>query len=163
MAIVSKVSRRITPLLALVAGMAIGGSGVMASISTLGEKERVKAELTAKEIGIYADRAHGQLDFYVANASPDYLGWPPVAAEPMPFSKLDGNKHVLQGQTQEKIDTAFKGFTMSGDTAIIYYANHRTRTSKGEPVDQLFENIHVWTREDGRWRLLGGLARKMRG
>lgn len=152
---------RLASLTMLVAGMAIGG-GVMASVARIDEKARVKAELSAKEIGIYADRAQGHLNFYIANASPDYLGWPPTAAEPMPFSKLDGNKNVLAGQTQERIDTAFKGFTMSGGTAIIYYSNHRTRTASGEPVDQLFENIHVWTKEKGRWRLLGGLARKMR-
>lgn len=155
------VTGRVASLLTLIAGMAIGG-GVMASVSTLDEKARVKAELSAKEIGIYADRAQGHLNFYVANASPDYLGWPPTAAAPMPFNKLDGNKNVLRGQTQERIDTAFKGFTMSGGTAIIYYSNHRTRTASGEAVDQLFENIHVWTKEKGRWRLLGGLARKMR-
>ena len=69
----------------------------------------------------------------------------------------------MHGQTKEKIDTSLKGFTLSGATAVIYYSNHRTMKADGTPVDQVFENIHVWTREDGRWKVLGGLARMVKG
>lgn len=120
-------------------------------------------EIWAKELAIYADRGNGQLDFYVANASPRYLGWPPTAAAPMPLDGVRRDSDAMRGKTREQIKTSFEGFTLSGGTAVIYYANHRTMKADGTPVDQLFENIHVWTQEDGQWRLIGGLARQTKG
>lgn len=120
-------------------------------------------EIWTKELAIYADRGNGQLDFYVDNASPRYLGWPPTAAEPMPLAGVRRDGDAMRGKTREQIKTSFKGFTLSGDTAVIYYANHRTMKADGTPVDQLFENIHVWAQEDGKWRLIGGLARQTKG
>ena len=125
--------------------------------------EQARAEIWANELGIYNGRSKGMFDFYIDHASEKYLGWPPTSPVPFPISTLRAGKAQLAGKTQEKIETIFKGFTMTGTTAIIYYTNHRTQTSVGAPVDQYFENIHVWTKESGTWKVLGGLARMTKG
>lgn len=154
-----------TKLAAVALGSALIGSA--ATIAATGPaRDPVAAardEIWAKELAIYADRGNGQLDFYVANASPRYLGWPPTAAAPMPLDGVRRDSNAMRGKTREQIKSSFKGFTLSGSTAVIYYANHRTMKADGTPVDQLFENIHVWTQENGKWRLIGGLARQMKG
>lgn len=141
-------------------------ASVAAPLAAAPEDERVaqvRQEIEAKELSIYSGRAKGQLDFYVDNASPHYLGWPPTAKAPFPLNGLRADRSAMAGKTQEKIETVFTGFTLSGATAVIYYTNHRTRTSDGKPVDQIFENIHVWSLEDGVWKVLAGLSRMTRG
>lgn len=123
--------------------------------------DELRQQIEANELAIYAGRGKGLLDFYVNHASPHYLGWPPVAKTPMTLADLRTNAATMRGKTQEKIDTSFKGFTVSGSTAVIYYTNHRTTTDDGKPVNQYFENIHVWTKESGQWRVIGGLSRLM--
>ncbi len=54
----------------------------------------------------------------------------------------------------EFVDLAFHG-----DTAVIFYKTHRTQRFDGTPVDESFETTHTWVREDGQWRVLGGMAR----
>lgn len=123
--------------------------------------EAVKKELWAKELSIYAGRGEGKLDFYIDNTSSQYLSWPPTVAAPMRLNTLKQNNTAMKGHEKEKIETQFKGFTLSGETAVIYYTNHRTMKADGTPVDQYFENIHVWVHENGAWKVLGGMSRLM--
>ena len=120
---------------------------------------RAREEIWAKEVNIYAGRSTGSLNFYVQNASDQYLGWPPTTDAPFPIATLRQGSAAMKGQTHEKIVTTFKGFTLSGTTAVIYYLNHRTALPDGTPTDQYYDNIHVWTREDGVWKILGGMSR----
>jgi ketosteroid isomerase-like protein len=117
-----------------------------------------KAIIFAKEQKIYGDRATGSMAYYAASTSPNYLGWPPTAAKPFPRQDLSSNNAGIKG-SKEKIDTQLVDFTMDGDTALIYYSNHRTARGDGTPVDEKFSNIHVWVKRDGDWKLLGGMAR----
>jgi hypothetical protein len=121
--------------------------------------EVARKQIWAKELAIYAGRGKGQLDFYIDNASQEYLGWPPTATAPFPLKDLRRDGIALRGKNQEKITTSFKGFTLSGETAVIYYTNHRTAKADGTPVDQYYENIHVWAREGEDWKVLGGMSR----
>lgn len=123
--------------------------------------DALRQQIEANELAIYAGRGQGLLDFYINHASPKYLGWPPVAKTPMTLGDLRTNAASMRGKTQEKIDTSFKGFTVSGSTAVIYYTNHRTMTDDGKPVNQYFENIHVWAKEGDQWHVIGGLSRLM--
>jgi ketosteroid isomerase-like protein len=118
---------------------------------------KAKAEIWAKEKAIYAGRANGSVQYYFDNTSPDYLAW--VYGTPKPF-----RRDVMSGKGQkmkdkEKIDTQFSDFSLHGDTAIIYYVNHRTMTPDGTPVDQVFDNIHVWVRDGSDWKVLASMSR----
>jgi hypothetical protein len=50
-------------------------------------------------------------------------------------------------------------FTLHGDTAVIYYLNHRTMRPDGAPTDEKFENIHVWVRAGDDWQIVGAMSR----
>jgi len=113
----------------------------------------------SKELSIYTGRGTGSLDFYIDNASPRYLGWPPTSASPFPLSQLRREGDQIRRRNREKIVSTFKGFTLSGTTAVIYYVNHRTMMADGTPVDQTYDNIHVWTYEDSSWKVIGGMSR----
>jgi len=123
------------------------------------DRARIRDAIWAKEQKIYADRANGRLDFYIANTSPHYVGWPPSAPKPLALTGLKEDGKRLAGQTREKLSMELTDFTLSGDTAVIYYLNHRTMKPDGTPVDEKFENIHVWTREGGDWKLIGAMSR----
>jgi hypothetical protein len=121
------------------------------------EVAKAKADIWAKEMAIYAGRAKGDVGYYYDNTSPDYLAW--VYGTPKPF-----RRDVMSGKGQkmkdkEKIDTQFSDFSLHGDTAIIYYVNHRTMTPDGTPVDQVFDNIHVWVRDGSDWKVLASMSR----
>lgn len=155
--------RFLIPAVAVASALLGSGMTLIATVPVKGEAAAVREQIWANELGIYSGRGKGQLDFYVNNASPHYLGWPPTSAEPFPLATLRRDAAAMRGKTQERIKTTFKGFAFSGTTAVIYYRNDRTMRADGTPVDEAFENIHVWAREDGQWKVLGGLARKIKG
>jgi Domain of unknown function (DUF4440) len=151
-------------LLATIALMAVeacvSSSGNHArSESTAAEIANARAEIWSKELLIYAARGRGDLDIYISNASPSYLGWPPGWATPSGLDQLRAGAAQMKTQTQEQLTMTQDAFTMSGDTAIIYYSTHRTRLPGGEAVDQRFDVTHVWVREGGQWKLLGSMGR----
>ena len=121
--------------------------------------EDAMAEIWAIEEGIYAGRADGDLSKYLAASSPHYMGWPPGAKVPADLSMLKQMAGSVTGQDQEELELEFADFTRSGDTAIVFYHTHRTRLPTGEPVNQRFAIIHVYSREEGAWRLVGALGR----
>ena len=65
----------------------------------------------------------------------------------------------VSGIDQEDLTMEFEAITFSGTTAVIYYGTHRTRMPDGEAVDQRFDIVHVWVREEGAWKLLGAMGR----
>jgi hypothetical protein len=114
--------------------------------------------LWSKELQIYAGRAHGNLQFYLDHTSPKFLAWPPISDRPIGNDGLrKTTSRVAAGH--EVIKSEPVGFTQDGDTALIYYINHRTVRPDGTKVDESFGNIHVWIKRNGNWVLLGGMAR----
>jgi hypothetical protein len=146
-------------LLPATIALALMSSASSALAQTAAERAKTQAEIWAKEQAIYKGRAEGDLNFYVDNAAPNYLGWPPSAARPMDRTSLNRDAARMTGQNKEQLTMELAGFTQEGDTAVIYYINHRTMRPDGTPTDQRFENIHVWTRVDGAWRVVGAMSR----
>jgi hypothetical protein len=120
--------------------------------------EAAKDTIWTLEQSIYAGRAKGDISNYANNVAAGYLAWPPMAAQPMRSDKLRPVPPA-QRQTQERLTMTFMDFTLHGDTAIIYYKTHRTSLADGTPVDQWHETTHTWVLEDGKWHVLGGMAR----
>lgn len=115
----------------------------------------------AKELAIYEGRSKGMVDFYIENASPNFLAWTAGTPKPFGLETLRAGKQAMMGRDKEVIETTFKDFSLSGDTAIIYYQNHRTRMPDGTAVDQTYDNIHVWQKTDGDWKVLASMSRPM--
>lgn len=118
-----------------------------------------REEIWAKEQAIYAARGNGDLQFYVDNASEHYMGWPPGWPTPSGIGQLHAGVEQMRGLNQEELAMEFGDITFSGNAAIIYYSTHRTRMPTGEEVDQRFDIVHVWTLEQGEWKLLGAMGR----
>jgi hypothetical protein len=125
---------------------------------TAAETADAKDKIWAKEQSIYAGRAAGGLSNYVNATAPNYMAWPPFFRAPFGLKGLKDTQPRVAG-AKEHITSEFKDFTLQGDTAVIYYTNHRTEMGDGTPVDQYFENIHVWVRIGGDWKVLGGMSR----
>lgn len=133
--------------------------GTPATAQTEADYIAARDEIWAKEQAIYAGRGRGDLNIYVNSTSPHYKGWPPGAKVPTDLSGLKGMASAMTGLDKERLEMELADFALSGDTAVIYYHTHRTVLPNGEPTDQRYAICHVWTREDGEWKLIGALGR----
>ncbi len=122
-------------------------------------KTKAQAEIWALEQQIYHGRATAGLKFYLEHIAPDYMGWPPQAPKPMDVSSLKTSAPELKDNNKEKLTMEPTGFTLEGDTGVIYYQTHRTMLADGTAVDQRFEVIHVWQKQKGQWNIMGAMAR----
>lgn len=120
-----------------------------------------------KELAIFEGRGQGDLSNYVSVVGDAYLGWPSVLEEPLGADGLRASAAQSSALRGEVSRLTKKGFTRQGDTAIVYFLNHLTRLGEGiapegeRDVDLYYENVHIWTRHEGEWVLVGGMARKM--
>jgi hypothetical protein len=122
------------------------------------DKAAIQAQIWSKEQAIYAGRGRGDLEPYITNTSKLYVSWPPTVAAPMNYAQLNMSK-PKPGYDHEQLTMTLMDFALSGDTGIIYYRTHMTMRADGTPTDLTYNVTHTWTREDGVWRVLGGMAR----
>jgi len=124
------------------------------------DRELAKEAIWTKELAIYEARAKTGLSYYIANSSPNYIGWPPGIPAPSPLSQLKKNQERIAAPNSEKLELFFDDFAMHGDTGIIYYNTHRTMMPDGTLVDQRYQITHVWVKDtDYDWKLLGAMGR----
>lgn len=122
-------------------------------------KAQAQAEIWAKEQAIYRERGKGNLQPYIDNVASDYLAWPPFAPVPTGVEALKRAQPKMAVENKELLLMEFVSFALNGDAAIIYYQTHRTRLPTGAPADERFEVTHSWVRENGEWKVYGGMAR----
>ena len=120
-----------------------------------------EAAVWALEKQIYEQRAQGDTLFYSDISSEQYLGWPAPAETPMPYQSIRSFAQQGEFKPGEVIDVVSNGITIDGDTAISFYTTHRTVSPRGQPVDERYENIHVYVKRDGKWRLVGAMSRRL--
>lgn len=119
----------------------------------------VQKELWAKELAIYEGRSRGDLSLYLANTAKNYIAWPPFNEVPKGDDGLKATGASMAGKTKEHLEMTFLDLALNGDTAVVYYKTHRSMLADGTPVDQNYEVTHTWIRQDGAWKVLGGMAR----
>jgi hypothetical protein len=143
---------------AAVAMVAALGLAHSAFAQSAAEIAKAKDEVWAmeKKIYTYEQRNLGG-DYYYRISADGYLGW--VYGTPKPFHKPKAPPTPLTTPTKEVITPEFTDFSLEGNTAILYYTNHRTMLRDGTPVDQYFDNIHVFIREGGDWKLMASMSR----
>ena len=117
------------------------------------------AQVWALEQAIYERRAVGDTKFYSDISSERYMGWPAPAEKPIPYENIRRFATGGEFQPGEVIDVVSDGITIDGDTAISFYTTHRTVRPGGQPVDERYENIHVYVKRGDQWRLLGAMSR----
>ena len=136
------------------------GMTTMSHAQTQQEIDQAREIIWAKELGIYKARPVTGLDYYIENASPNYVGWPPDIPSLMPIAQTKINQTGIQIPNSEKLEMFFDDFAMHGYAAVIYYNTHRTVMPDGSPTDQRFHITHVWVKDDdGDWKLLGAMGR----
>jgi ketosteroid isomerase-like protein len=139
---------------------AVMGISGMSHAQTSEEYEAAKAAIWAKEQAIYKARAEVGLDYYIDNASENYVGWPPGVPAPTPLSQLKENNARMTAPNSEKLELFFDDLALHGDTAVIYYNTHRTMLPNGTVVDQRYHICHVWVRDEtGDWLIVGAMGR----
>lgn len=131
------------------------------------DEAAVEEQIWAMEAAIFEGRGQGDLSNYLNVTSSRYLGWPPVMAKPLGLEKFRESAADASALKGERITFVRNGFTMQGNTAVTYFTSHRTRLGDGfapegkREVDEYYENTHIWNFENGEWRLIGGMARKL--
>lgn len=134
-----------------------------AHAQTADERARVRDLIWAKELANYGGRATtAGMASYIASTSEDYMVWPPGLPKPMRPDELKARAAAAPKGDQEKLALTLSDFTMHDGTAIIYYSSHKTMTATGTPVDERYDTVHVWSRYGADWKLIGGLARRMK-
>lgn len=119
----------------------------------------------AKELAIFQGRTAGDLSFYIDAADKSYVAWPYGIEEPIDYQTLKSQAHMGAAIKGEITELTKKKIVITGDTAQSYFLNHRTRLGEGmasegeRDVDRYFDNIHVWARIEGEWKIIGGLSR----
>lgn len=144
-------------------------SNQSAPVSDDVDRQAVEADIWEKEAAIFEGRSRGDLSNYLNVTSSEYLGWPPVLDQPLSLDGFRSEENMGQSMALRGEAVTFErnGFTMTDNTAITYFTSHRTRMGEGmavdgsREVDEFYENIHTWTLEDGEWRLIGGMARRL--
>jgi ketosteroid isomerase-like protein len=138
---------------------ALSLSPSLARADEASDKALAKSQIWPMEQAIYAGRASGNMSAYINNTASGYMAWPPQAAKPMGDATLKSTSGGIPPTSKEKLTMEFVDLAVHGDTAVIYYRTHRTMRFDGTPVDESFETAHTWVRENGQWRVLGGMAR----
>ena len=146
----------------LIAAALLIGLSASQPAAAQSEAEYVAARdaIWAMEQEIYKRRGQGDLSYYVANSSDNYKGWPPYTKAPADLTNLKKMAEGMVGLNKEQLEMELADFALSGDTAVIYYHTHRTRMPNGDPADQRYSICHVWTRENGSWKLVGAMGRE---
>ncbi len=134
-------------------------------VQVMGDEEAIRALIWERETAIFDGRSRGDISNYLNSTSAFYLGWPPGFEEPLPLVDFKAGADAAKGLKGEVTNVQKMGFTLNGNTALTYFKTNRTRLGEAFEVDgsrdvnQWYENIHVWTLENGDWRLIGGMAR----
>lgn len=151
-------------MVALVSWCCVFVSGAaLAQMHSAEEIEKAKNEIWALEQSIYASRGEGNFQPYIDGASENYIAPRPTGGWAPGKDGLRRTGGLLKGNSQEKLAMNFKAFTLHGDTAVIYYLNHRSIRPEGELVDEWYEVIHVWVRQGERWQILASMPRLAAG
>lgn len=142
------------------AGMILAAAGA-SSAQTPDAREQLRALIWQKELANYAGRATAAgLKSYIESIGEDYLVWPPGRPSPIHPVELKAQNAAAAKGDKEQLALTLTDFTMHDGTAIIFYSSHKTMTGTGEPVDERYDTIHVWSRYGADWKLIGGLARR---
>lgn len=150
-------------IVVMAAYSALGVAALSAQMHSPEEIEKAKNEIWALEKSIYASRGEGNFQPYIDGASEGYIAPRPTGGWTPGKEGLRRTGAQLKGNGKEQLAMNFKAFTLHGDTAVIYYLNHRTMRPEGNVVDEWYEVIHVWVRDGEGWQILASMPRQAVG
>lgn len=140
--------------------LAVGLGGC--SLATPSASTDAEAEIWALERRYWEDNRDAKYEEIIATWHEDFLGWP--ESEPAAIDKDEGARYVRRAFTapasyEFEIDRG--GVVFCGDVAVNHYRIHLTTTDeKGIAERSSLRITHTWVREDGGWKVLGGMSAK---
>lgn len=153
--------RRASLLGAALSAVLVPAAALAGETNAAADYDAVRDLLWEKEQAIYAGRGRGDVGPYIESTSQHYVSWPPTVALPFSYDDLAAVAGKPVQPSREKLEMVYRHMSLSGDTAVIYYATHMTVSADGTPVDRRYHVTHTWVRENGTWRVLGGMARQV--
>ncbi len=144
---------RLLAVLSILSALIAGATS--ASAQTAAEVAKAKDQIWAKEVALTASHARGSAAYY----APDFLGWTYGLPKPFRMSDVPHKTGAAPPPSQEKVESSFRDFTLHGDTAVVYFVNHRTMRADGTPADDNFDVLHVWVRDGNDWKIVASMSR----
>jgi ketosteroid isomerase-like protein len=116
--------------------------------------------LEARYMAFFKD---GDLDGVASFYHQDFLGWPSHSIAPV--NRSEGRvsvEHLLQ--TLEVTDLEFhpRAIHIEGEIALAHYNVVLTIIADGgAPEEMPFRLTHTWIKENGSWKILGGMSARV--
>jgi uncharacterized protein DUF4440 len=113
-----------------------------------------------REAAYWNDQKSGDIGHYAALFHDGFVGWPCSAdtAGPRPPAAQLGLKHPA-----ETLDVALDEKAVTGTSAFVetyYRAATRLTAGDGTTRARVRYFTHVWVREAGSWKIIGGMCRE---
>jgi len=119
-------------------------------------KKAAEAEIWALEQAYWEYNRDAKYEQIIATWHDQFLGWP--QGEPRPIDKQTGARYVRKSYAEPasysfEIEPA--GIRVLGNVAVNHYA---VRLTFKDGKKRSMRITHTWIREEGGWRILGGMS-----
>ena len=90
----------------------------------------------------------------------DFIGWPDEEPKPARKSDMpDYLRRVVSEPSNGEFEIERNGIQVIDDVAIDHCTVHLSYANEvGEKVKRSIRVTHTWLREDGQWKILGGMS-----
>ena len=131
-----------------------------ATLDTDNRRDTVEEKIWALEESYFANLYKADYEAVLVLVHSQFLGWP--GAVPQPIDK-DGSARFMKQLISKPTSCTFTiergGIRVLGDVALTQYIIHVDRSEAAAQAKTQSSRItHTWAKEDGRWKLLGGMS-----
>lgn len=112
------------------------------------------------EESYFAHYAKGETEALEGLWHADFTGWPSKSPEPVKKSGASQSVRDFLATAQiVSFDLRPMAIAIRGDVAIThYFLDLRLEDPDGRIVESSVRITHTWLREDGKWKVLGGMS-----
>jgi hypothetical protein len=136
------------------------GAMFSTQISTAQEGSEDEQTLWSLENAYFAHIAQGELEALERFYRADFIGWPSHSPEPV---DRDAGRQALEELLAEikvvSIQVRPQAVVIRGDVAVTHcFVDVHQQDSETDVSVNSHRVIHTWLREDGTWKILGGMS-----
>ena len=146
-------------VLSLLAFFAVGGLAT-AHITTVERQSEDEQTLWSLENNYFEHLAKEELEALESFYHADFIGWPSHSPEPVGRSVGRQSLEELLADTEVlSIQVRPLAIVIRGDVAVTHcFVDMQQEDAEGEASWSSYRVTHTWLREDGRWKILGGMS-----
>jgi hypothetical protein len=120
----------------------------------------IQEEIWTLEAAYFVNLYKANYEKVIAVVNNQFLGWPDSL--PLPIDKEDSArfmKQLIPGPTPCTLKIERAGIRVVGEVALTQYKLHvNCNGTDGTEKTQSSRITHTWVKEDGCWKLLGGMS-----